>query len=945
MNNFENMLKFAVNKNSKYPAVKWSKPENYMTEIDTSRYNVGLLTGPINNIIVVDVDAKNNGIEEMEKYYTEYGLIKTVKQITPSGGYHLIFKYTSSNNDDQFLIDNYLKTKSLYRNVGIDIRSKGGFIVFAPSIRNNIAYELVADQNELLEMPHSLIEFLLGGMNKNVKLSIKENQQQYSYNVDDKKIIKMLTLLDDTYHNNTKKWLIITNILKGLNKFNIWNDWSTMSKKYNYDENMTIWENTNPIYDINYLSALTKSEPIARYKPYNPMSKYPNNKRIMNAKYIQLHTDELTNSDTIIMKSCTGTGKTTTTAQAIKSYNANQRRPKRILSIISKKSLAKQHIKSFSDAGINLSNYLDKNKKIENDNIVCCINSIMLFRNLNDQEFSNYIVYIDEISSFLNDVSHNETLRGKLKLCYQILMRIVKNCHKLILSDAKISDNVINFIRTRQINKSQTLYIENSYKKYQDVSAKRIRDEQLYLDMLIEHVQTNNYFLCSSDSCTTVSQFYTECRKYYTDMDIDEKFILITSENYFDLEDASEQFENKFVFYSPSIIFGVDFSIEQSQDVFVYNKGLTIDPSAIFQQTTRTRNIRNLYYFSELANADPQYENLESCKQFYSNISTTSQEINEVCGQFDEDDNEAIVRNTFFEIFTYNEYVLDIYRTNKTAHYENILKSNGFLLSEIGQAKKLTKSKISELNQPLLEIKESLFNELIETGTTNNDNLNANLDMLQLKGVDTSILIKYKDQITDKFKFEEYLNIIRCLKDEEYIQQKIFDLERDNYNITNLGSTYHKIKHVIWLENKLNIKRFEVDAKVQTMTYFEMSDVCYKLISKVFRISRKKPTNIYELQKLYISMIRNITCSAIIEGKQTTEKKMSYKLNKSLIIEKIELNKYSDPNLRNYDPYILTILGIEKPISNNDNKSDPFTDDVIISNNKKFMDYGLQEDD
>ena len=503
MNNFTNMLKFAVNKNSKKPAVKWSKPENHMTHINTKRYNVGLLTGPINDIIVVDVDAKNNGIEEMEKYYAEFGLIKTVKQNTPSGGYHLIFKYTSSNIDDQFLIDSYLKTKSSYRNVGIDIRSKGGFIVFAPSVRNNIAYELVADQNEILEMPHSLIEFLLGGMNKSSKLPIKENQKQCIYNVDDKQIIKMLTLLDDTYHNDTNKWMTITNILKGLDKFDIWNDWSTMSEKYNYVKNMEIWTNTNPIFDINYLCALTKSEPIARYKPYNPMSKIPFNNRIMNDKYIQIKMDEFTNSDTIIMKSCTGTGKTTTTAQAIKSYNTNQRRPKRILSIISKKSLAKQHIKSFADAGINLTNYLDKNKKIENDNIVCCINSIMIFKNLNEQEFSNYIVYIDEISSFLNDVSHNETLRGKLKLCYQILMRIVKNCHKLILSDAKISDNVMNFIRTRQINKSQTLYIENSYKKYQDIPAIRVRDEQLYLSMLIEHVETKNYFLCSSDSCTT----------------------------------------------------------------------------------------------------------------------------------------------------------------------------------------------------------------------------------------------------------------------------------------------------------------------------------------------------------------------------------------------------------------------------------------------------------
>ena len=71
----------------------------------------------------------------------------------------------------------------------------------------------------------------------------------------------------------------------------------------------------------------------------------------------------MTNSDTIIMKSCTGTGKTITTAQAIKAYNSTERRPNQILSIISKKSLAKQHEKSFSDAGINLTNYLDKTKK------------------------------------------------------------------------------------------------------------------------------------------------------------------------------------------------------------------------------------------------------------------------------------------------------------------------------------------------------------------------------------------------------------------------------------------------------------------------------------------------------------------------------------------------------------------------------------------------------
>ena len=96
------------------------------------------------------------------------------------------------------------------------------------------------------------------------------------------------------------------------------------------------------------------------------------------------------------------------------------------------------------------------------------------------------------------------------------------------------------------------------------------------------------------------------------------------------------------MFYSPSIIFGVDFSIEQSQDVFIINKGRTLDPSAIFQQTTRTSNIKNLYYYSELSNNDPLYESFDDCKQMYLNIRNKSQEINEVCTYLDEDDNEKI---------------------------------------------------------------------------------------------------------------------------------------------------------------------------------------------------------------------------------------------------------------------------------------------------------------
>ena len=194
---------------------------------------------------------------------------------------------------------------------------------------------MVQGRNEFLEMPHSLIEFLLEG--KRLNLTHKKTYQSPSnfiYNIDDKQIIEILKLLDDTYYNNTKKWLMITNILYGLNKMAIWDDWSTMSEKYDMDKNMEIWNNTTSTYDINYLTHILKTVPIVRYKNYQMLSsKTPNS--LINSKYIQISTDEFNKSDTLIMKSCTGSGKTTATAKAIQIYNLSQKRPKHILFIIS----------------------------------------------------------------------------------------------------------------------------------------------------------------------------------------------------------------------------------------------------------------------------------------------------------------------------------------------------------------------------------------------------------------------------------------------------------------------------------------------------------------------------------------------------------------------------------------------------------------------------------
>ena len=57
-----NLLKYPIIHNTKHPAIEaWTTPENCRRSAIHGNY--GVLTGPANNLIVVDVDQKDNGIE------------------------------------------------------------------------------------------------------------------------------------------------------------------------------------------------------------------------------------------------------------------------------------------------------------------------------------------------------------------------------------------------------------------------------------------------------------------------------------------------------------------------------------------------------------------------------------------------------------------------------------------------------------------------------------------------------------------------------------------------------------------------------------------------------------------------------------------------------------------------------------------------------------------
>jgi hypothetical protein len=289
--------------------------------------------------------------------------------------------------------------------------------------------------------------------------------------------------------------------------------------------------------------------------------------------------------DTIVLKSTTGTGKTSAVAQHVEKY-MSENVDSKFLTITARQSLSDQHQESFKN--ISMANYQDTDI-VKKRAATICVNSLLQLEELPKEAISKYIIYIDEVASFLEAITHNETLDGKLKGIYIVLMRLIKYADKVVVSDALINDGVLELVQNRE-NK---IFIKNKYAKYQDIEATRLRNEQDLLDKMIDHVKNKDFFFFGSDSKDITVKFCNECKKYGDH----EKFVLITADTPFKITNATEQFKNKFVFYSPKITYGVDYNnLELSQDVFIYIKGHTIQPSGAFQQATRCRNIQKVIF-------------------------------------------------------------------------------------------------------------------------------------------------------------------------------------------------------------------------------------------------------------------------------------------------------------------------------------------------------------
>ena len=354
--------------------------------------------------------------------------------------------------------------------------------------------------------------------------------------------------------------------------------------------------------------------------------------------------------------------------------------------------------------------------------------------------------------------------------------------------------------------------------------------------------------------------------------------------------------------------------------MFIYIAGNSIEPAGSYQQATRCRNIRTLYYFGVVAQREAFYGSLDDVKAGVEDAMQASRTFNTLCTYIDEFDEVKIVRNTFFELYCYNEFMKDAFETNKIKHFEIILKQNGFKLSSQGSRAKLGKEIRRGQSQLVRELNEQLFEEYLSPESTKSDpkfvRLFDNIMYLSLPWNDPYTLIKYRDIILDKWKIKDHDAVIRFLKSNEYIESKMIDLDIKGIDLKNLKNRYHKLKIVRQFEEEFGINIWGE----QNPTKTDMSDAMYKLIRTVFRTRLPKPTTPAELVTFYGALVKSTTSRKFVNVSQG-----QVRLNTEFALEHLELNSFKNTKQYGFSPEAIEYFGIKVATSD-----DSFLDPVAL---------------
>lgn len=680
--------------------------------------------------------------------------------------------------------------------------------------------------------------------------------------------------------------------------------------------------------------------------------------KLVNMEKLELDINDFKNNDIIIINSGTATGKTRAIGKIAKELTEDGKY--KILSIVNLISLSREQIKTFREESETILEDYQKGLDSFNEcNGTICLNSLYKLKFLENYTYDDKIVYIDEINDMIKSLTHNDGLDNLVNIIYTVLTNLIKNCKKIILSDATIDNNIKNLLMSRKTH-NKSILIKNTVQKFKDINANEYLDENLFFDRIRKSIREDEYFLFGCDGCKKITGIYTTLLSEFEDKK--DKFKLYTSEELEKVKNASIEFRGKFIFYSPSITTGVSFvfkDVKQPQYIYITNTP-QIKPDSIYQMSCRTRNMKELnFYCNNIKPKENIHNNVKEVEKHYKKMIRYNNRLLGLSSSRNIDDEVEIIENTFFKLFCFEEYKNFIFKTGFLEHYKNYLTRDGFKLKTIGEVKKINKGdeNIMKMNYELKKlddiedfsklvfniVEEEDYKKLINKYKTYYDRLNL-LNISNEEELNT-----YKIYIEDDYKLKSYFSSIALFKTSDYILKKLNEKKSNGFDIKITNTVYNKIRLLETFEKHYKIERFNLDFK-DVNTENEISKEFKSIYQSLYpRLKQKNFKTKEDILKIYVNILKDIAnevpiiSSVARKTKDRTKSKREYKLNKSIITEIINLTKLKNETLKDCNIELIEKLTGIKP--DKEQKRDYIDDDKCLNNyvfNKSYK-QGVME--
>ena len=912
--------KYNLNKVN-YAILTGSPNKLYVVDLDTHKWNnnnnhifIKFYSEKLNIQITDDFDTNmNNIIDKIDTF--------TVK--TPSGGFHLYFHYTTNTNIAKFSKCEIDFLGEAAQVIGFDsyVRNKGKYIV----IKNTNIKEFTKVHNDFID---ELTYFGLDEKTKNKKIKSKNKIKSQNFQMD-------MTLweyyFDETLYNNIYKkvklnekyfdknneeysfdnFLKITTFFKFISeKYKcVKKDFDKICKKYaGYDK-----ENNDKIYNsIDINKVINKYQPkciisIILYEIglYHLLSSIKYRSLIPNT----IEPDEIIDSTgkkgisevftpeknkNYVIKSGTNTGKT----YMMNEYHHKTKTP--MIIICSRVSLAKEFKEKFSEKNIDynidsdnsdISEYDDENEEysheyilyddyrnlkdfnqFEGSSIIIQVDSLLKIKYF---DFSQYIVFIDELQSVYQYMDTSTTIDKKRIEIDMCLKDCIRTCKQFIGCDADIMDDVLYYLQPKNYdgaefeNASPNLeytYIQNIYCPYKNVVAEEIFDYNVFMDL----VKKEEKFMVCSDSATEIRNLSNYLKKMYKEDEYN-----ITLEEDLDITlidrlyngDINLDKINRLMF-SPKVIYGNDSVM--CRKVFCLYKGHTISAKNMLQQVSRCRNIEYIYFHfinKETILRDFEFNSPADVIERVNYLDKYSNLL------YNDDDIEISLDQKFYnKRMSYHLFNSDSDRTNKYLQFKLGLINMGCKIVD----KRIEKT-INLKKSTKKILKEMTDKQLIDHFTENIDS-EYYTRMNEIIKIPDDKKEDYTELFINPQKIHQHINFTYLfIKSIEKGFKKTKECYKENYAVNVSWSDENKI---VWLKNicdelKINFdEKFEINEELSKEKIIKYQDE-YK---KLFRVDRKNFS--FDDKKLLLECIKTQLCSICGEKDLFKKKSREKTINK-----------------------------------------------------------------